>query len=248
MDHKKLLLINVLLLLILGNLNAQIVTDRPDQTESSLTVPKQALQIESGLSATFEGSSPSALLFQLPNNLFRYGIGKKIELRLLNQLEIIKKNNIQSVGISDLAIGTKLQLFKKEGKKTQVAFLTHLIVPSGTKEISNNKIGTTSRISICHAINESVGIGYNLGYNYFGEGIGDLIYTLSLGVGISKNVGIFIEPYGELSNMDDFIINFDTGFTYLVNNNLQLDFSFGTGINQKMNFISLGCSWLFEKD
>jgi hypothetical protein len=37
--------------------------------------------------------------------------------------------------------------------------------------------------------------------------------------------------------------NLDAGITYLVNPNLQLDFSFGTGINHTMNFISAGISW-----
>ena len=41
--------------LFLGGLNAQtIVTDRPDQTESSSTVGKGNLQIESGILVGFE--------------------------------------------------------------------------------------------------------------------------------------------------------------------------------------------------
>ena len=96
--------------------------------------------------------------------------------------------------------------------------------------------------------NSNLGIGYNLGYNYFGEEKGDFTYSIALGVGINSKVGIYIEPYGEIANMDEFIANFDTGLTYLANENLQFDFSFGTGINWKMNYMSIGCSWLIKKE
>jgi len=31
------------------------------------------------------------------------------------------------------------------------------------------------------------GIGYNVGYNYFGEGWGDLVYSLALGIGLTDH-------------------------------------------------------------
>jgi len=36
------------------------------------------------------------------------------------------------------------------------------------------------------------------------------------------------------------IVNFNVGFTYLVQDNLQFDFSFGTGISDYMNYASIG--------
>jgi len=147
-----------------------------------------------------------------------------------------------------MEIGTKIQLLKRENVNTEIAFLTHLIVPTGTKEVSGNGFGTSNKLSVSHEINETVGIGYNIGYNYLGEGRGDFVYSLSLGIGINEKVGMYIEPFGELTNFEEFISDFDAGFTYLANNNLQFDFSFGTGINQRMNYISLGFSWLLEKN
>mgnify|MGYP000896094830 CR=1 FL=1 len=34
----------------------------------------------------------------------------------------------------------------------------------------------------------------------------------------------------------------DAGVTYLIKKNLQLEFSFGTGINHTMNYMAIGCS------
>ncbi|MCF6294946.1 MAG: transporter [Flavobacteriaceae bacterium] len=81
-----------------------IVTDRPVQTESSSTVPKGSFQIETGVlfgSTKVEGVSIRQTL--APSTLFRYGITKGIEIRLVNQFESIK-NRITSEkanGISD---------------------------------------------------------------------------------------------------------------------------------------------------
>ena len=50
----KTIIIVVLSLFMLGHLKAQIVTDRPDQTESSSTVGRGSLQLETGLLIGFE--------------------------------------------------------------------------------------------------------------------------------------------------------------------------------------------------
>lgn len=242
------ILITTLFVTFYGSLYAQIVTDRPDQTESSQTVPKWALQLESGfLIAYHDNNQQTTRQILLPTNLFRFGIADWIELRLLNQFEMLKISDQQFEGISDLEIGTKIQLLKKKNLNTEIAFISHLVIPTGTKELTSDKYGTSNKLSISHMINKNIGIGYNAGYNYFGMGNGDLTYSLSFGIGINEKVGIYAEPFGEFTNMDVFIVNFDAGFTYLANENLQFDFSFGTGLNQRMNYISIGCSWLFKK-
>jgi len=63
-----------------------------------------------------------------------------------------------------------------------------------------------------------------------------------LGLGLSDKVGMYIEPFGALVEMDTHEANFDAGFTYLVQDNLQLDVSAGTGLNHKMTYVSIGCS------
>ncbi len=246
---KNTLLLLLFSFLIFGQLKAQIITDRPDQTESSSTVGKGNLQLETGILLGFDGDSQNATRQLLaPTSLFRFGITKGIELRLLSQFEALKNDNISIQGISDIEVGTKIQIFQKENKNIEVAFLSHLIIPTGTKVLSNDRFGTINKLSISHELNDKLGIGYNVGYNYFGREKGDLTYSVALGFGVNEKVGVYIEPYGEVANFEDFILNADAGFTYLANDNLQFDFSFGTGINQRMNYISVGFSWLLLND
>src|SRR5688572_15602552 len=61
----------------------ELVTDRPDQTESTATVPAGRVQIEAG--ATFisdEEESVEIELSQFPGTLVRIGLSERFELRL----------------------------------------------------------------------------------------------------------------------------------------------------------------------
>ncbi len=228
---------------------AQIDTDRPDQTESSSTVPHGSLQIETGMLWNFEGEKTQAYSDAfLPTNLIRYGISRVFELRMVNEYEILKTPDKKITGISDLQIGTKIQLLKKVNVNTEISFISHLIVPTGSEGLSTEKVGTYNRFCFSNPLSSSMTLGYNLGYNYYGYNDGDLTYTLALAIEVTPKVGIYIEPYGELQNMEEFLMNADAGFTYLINENIQLDYSFSTGITHKSNYNSLGISWRILKE
>lgn len=222
-----------------------LVTDRPDQTESSVTVHKGKLQIESGMLFSSFGESPYKVRSTVvPTTLLRYGITDGIELRFVNQFEKIKEGDVSYSGMNDLEIGAKIQLLKDKDVNTEIAFLTHLVIPSGSDQFRADQLGTVNKLAISHALSENIGLGYNVGYNYFGEGKGDFIYSLALGISITDEMSIFFEPYGEIIEFKDFKANFDTGITYLLKDNFQLDFSFGFGLNHTMSFAGAGFSWI----
>ena len=246
MKSTKILVLVTLCMLGKGMKGQTIITDRPDQTESSSTVSAGTLQLETGILVEY---SPSGALSQsrilAPTTLFRYGLNKAVEFRLLSQFESVKSPYAEKAtkGISDLEIGTKIQLLRQEGVNTEIAILSHLIIPTGSRGLSSEDYGSISKLSISHELSELTSLGYNVGYNYFNTGKGDLTYSAALGVAVNNKVGIYIEPYGELIDFEVYEASFDAGFTYLLRDNFQLDFSFGTGINYKMNYLSAGFSW-----
>lgn len=221
-------------------------TDRPDQTEAPVVIPLKSFQTEIGLLAGRTGNNnftENQLL--IPTLLFRYGLGRIIELRLVEQVEMLKSESptYDNFGLSDLELGAKIQILRKENVNTQIAFLSHLILPTGSDGISDGKIGTDNTIAVSHHLNKFLDISYNIGYDYSGNGNGDMIYSVSLGAGVTEKAGFYAETYGELAGLKDPFTNFDTGGTYLLKDNLQLDLSFGTGLNYSMHYFSLGCSW-----
>tara|TARA_R110001583_G_scaffold160872_1_gene312746 strand:- start:15698 stop:16477 length:780 start_codon:yes stop_codon:yes gene_type:complete len=223
----------------------EIVTDRPDQTESSVTVGKNNFQIESGV--LFEKSNDNSVnRFFGPSTLLRYGISKGIELRFVSQYESTKiefeGGEIDYLGFNDLEIGVKFQVFKKEKVNTEIAFLSHVIIPTANKNLTNEKIGVINKLAISHTISKKIGLGYNLGYDYISKQ-SSLTYSLALGISLSDKLSFYAEPYGAWGESNTFESNFDTGLTFLVNSNFQLDASFGTGLNNDMQYVSTGFSW-----
>ena len=170
-----------------------------------------------------------------------------IELRLLTEFSSIKDKltSVKASGLADLQVGTKIQILKKEDVKTEIAFLSHLIIPTAKNALTLDEIGSINKLSIGHDIGDVFGLGYNIGYDNYGFGSGNLTYSLALGYSISDKVSFYIEPYGALVELDYHESNFDAGFTYLIDNNFQLDISGGTGISQNIQdiYISAGISF-----
>jgi hypothetical protein len=226
-------------------MSQEIVTDRPDQTESSSTVPSRSLQVESGILVKIsETNNLKEQQILLPTNLFRLGLTNGIELRLLSQFESTHGDFGRANGISDLEIGTKIQLYRKEHVGFEAAFVTHLVLPTGSSQLTNSTYASISKLSISHGLTENLSLGYNFGYNYFGKHKGDATYSVALGYSLSDKLGVYFEPYGQLSAPSTWVSNADGGFTFLIQENMQFDFSFGTGLNHRMNYLSVGLSWI----
>ena len=224
----------IFIVLLISNslvFSQSIITDRPDQTESSSTI--KDVQIESGLLIESD--------IYMHGTLLRLAMTDNIEVRVFNQFEFIKRDD--RILISDLEIGAKIELYQKENSNIEMAFLSHIIVPTGSAIITNDKIGTINKLCISHPTDHKIGVGYNIGYNYFGSGRGDLTYSVVLGSSLTDKASIYIEPYGEFGNLDYSISNLNYGLTYLINDNFQLDSSSGIGLNYDMSFVSFGFSW-----
>ncbi len=221
-----------------------LITDRPDQTESATTVPKHYLQWEVGTQyEEANGIGEWALL----SNLFRYGVSHKLELRLITELinapiDRTQIHGVSDLGVSDLQVGVKYQFIKRPN--LEVAYLGHLVLPSGSAHLTTYDIGTVNRINIAHGIGENFSSSYNFGYElYEGGSNGNFIYTWSIGASLTEKLGYYIELYGGWEEFENWTSNISTGFAYLLKENLQLDFSIGSGITQRFNYYNFGMSW-----
>lgn len=85
----------------------EIVTDRPDVTESSIVVPKGSLQFENGATLT---TSHGFQTFDLSESLIRLGISTKTEIRLVVPNYLGGFTVSDATGFGDVALGMKQQL------------------------------------------------------------------------------------------------------------------------------------------
>ena len=229
----KLLLTFIFFSICFSSLYSQLTSERPDQTESSLVLSKGHVQIETGIS--IEDSESNI------NTLFRIGIIDGIEMRFnSNYLINDDISNLKKSSFTDFEIGAKFKILDEDNNRIKIGFLTHLSVPTAPEIFSYNEYGLLSRLLVSHDIKNDSQIGYNIGYNKYNNYDGQFIYTLVYGKSLGS-FGVFFEIFGEESSNNS-NLNFDSGITYLVDNDKQLDLSIGRGLNSDMFYISAGFS------
>ena len=254
MQKAKLIFLSAIIFLSFS-VNAQIVTERPTQSESATVLPQHSFQIESGMLYQKSGDETNTPInITAPSTLFRYGLFKFMELRIITAYQNdVFMNTYYALpyinsGFNDMEVGTKIQIFKKENSKTEIAFVKHLLIPTGSIQFTNYDYASINKIAVSHGITDYIGVGYNLGYKYDFSGESTLLYSLSLGINVNTKFGFFIEPYGDLTEFSEHASSINGGVFYQVRDNLQADFSFGTGINHPMNFYAVGFGWNISRN
>ncbi|MFT6716504.1 MAG: hypothetical protein ACJA0Q_001146 [Saprospiraceae bacterium] len=237
----------LILALCAGSTYAQtIISDRPTKTNSSTVIPISSLQVETGASVAFtpNGTKANSRIIA-PTSLFRYGVSDFFEIRMLTQFESFKAplDLNRTSGIADFQFGTKIRLLDNDEETTKVAWIGHMSIPTGSRGISSELYSGISSLAISHVLAENINFSYNLGFNYYPTKNGDITYSAALGVAVNDKVSFFIEPYGQYTRLQTYEASFDAGLTYLLKSNVQMDFSYGSGLNHKMNFLSIGFSW-----
>lgn len=230
-----------------------LVTDRPDATESPNIVRKGFLQIETGGFYTESGEDSFKTKETVYNTtLLRYGLLDNLELRLgIDYLTTEFEVNGERVGerlngTSPLLLGAKIAIAEEKGWMPKIAVLGHLSLPfSAASDYKPENTGLDFRFSFDHTLTDRSGIAYNLGAKLdAGNPEIAYIYTLAYGYDLSSKIGVYVELYGDFPEDTKANHNWDAGFTYLANDDLQFDLTFGSGITDGQNLLlSAGLSY-----
>lgn len=259
---------NIVLLLLLSTISTfsysqDLITDRPDQTESSVTVPKGSLQWESGFWFEKDTKSMNPTNSQIQSlgfnsSLLRYGIFKNIELRFgynLVQSRILSDISGQwesvstSTDLEPMYAGAKIKLLNESGIIPELAILGHFSIPR-LSTITDSDIASDITLSGSYTLTNSIGFGFNMGSHWSGFGIEyrDWFYSAVLGISHGEKLSSYWEVYGwnyAIALIEGKDVRLDSGITYLLKPNLQLDLSGGIGLSDISPdyFINIGFSW-----
>lgn len=225
-----------------------IITDRPDQTEASATVPKGFFQIETG--AMVETDKNAGVKFQAityNTTLLKYGLTDRFELRIIQEYAKSKIDGISVAnGAGPISLGTKIAMLEEKGMLPQMSFMAHITQRTGTSEYKPSHVVPDFRFLFAHTLSDKFALSYNLGAEWNGEDAAiTRVYTLSLAMGLADKLGCFFEVYGFMPDDAKNDHRFDAGVTYLLRNNFQLDVSGGFGLTENApdHFLSGGISW-----
>ena len=229
----------------------KIDTDRPDQTESAATVPKNYFQAELGFNhektfhENFNIIHPSALL--------KYGF-KKIELRLeatcLSSYEHYIPNTKTITGFEPIEIGFKAALWEEKNLLPKTSLIIHFAIPTvASKKFKAHHLAPTIRFSMQHSLTEQIGLGYNLGTEWDGFSSSPIwLYTFAPGFNLGDKWYAYIELFGFVQKNELPQHSIDGGIAYYISNNVKIDISGGFGMSEAApkNYIAIGGSFRFK--
>jgi len=234
-----------------------MITDRPDQTESSISIPKKTLQIETGF--VFESDNGKDLSYDnmhYMTTLLRYGLFDGFEVRLSSAYSTTNVNikatdtDSTAAGMIPIVVGFKSNITQQKGFLPEMAIMGSFSIPkTGTKDFQLRNLAADIRLAGSWAIIDGLGTGINVGAAWSDDPLPIYFYTWVVGVSIVKRLNGFVELYGHMQDLSLPSHKFDAGITYLIRHNLQFDVSAGMGISEIAPdyFINGGIAWRIPK-
>ena len=166
-----------------------IQTDRPDLTESAYTVPAGYFQLEAGLLRIYHNSNTQLNLH--PTLLFKYGLSKSFEFRLITDFATYQNNGVNEFIVLPIAVGVKIAVSEEKGLIPKTAFIGHLKIPTGgDTELASTYYVPSFRFTMQHTLSKRVSLGYNLGTEWSGVTAEPIfIYTITSAIGLTAAWG-----------------------------------------------------------
>lgn len=220
----------------------ELITDRPDQTESAAIVPKGSVQLETGPYLILNNENEREWSYN--TMLARIGLLPWIELRLQGAYEGYRYSweggSPGAKGLAPLIIGTKIKLLEETGRAPQTALMYHITLPgTGGEEFQVEEAEHELRANFSHTLSDKLELAYNIGAEWQDFKDAEGLYTLSFAYDLSDKVGVFAEAFGFLIEDEQNKHSIDGGLTFLARPNLQLDAYIGRGLTENAD------DWLF---
>ena len=242
-------------------LDQPLQTDRPNFTSTSVTVGKGVTQLEFGY--TFACDSPTELMKvsdqALGEFLYRRGIlAEWFEFRLgfspLQQTEQLGSFQNTTAGSEDLYTALQFALTPQAGILPESALIVQMSLPTGSTAFTSNQIEPGVNWVYAWKLNDFISLSGSTQGNRSFDGNHrsylEMAQSWNVNYTLTKQLSAFTEWFALIpcgANTEQTEHYFDGGFTYLINNNLQLDFSAGVGLNEAAidYFVGAGCSIRF---
>ena len=226
-----------------------MVTDRPDQTESAAVVPRGLLQVETGYlfarDGDVDGYAAPGTLFRIPDRSRRAAGAPHRPRR--------HRGRSGRHGAGDSELGAKINLIERaDGWRPELALLGGLSLPTGDHGFSSDGVAPSFLVAFAHELLPRLSLGYNVGAAW--ESSADqpdrdalFVYSLVLGVRLTDRLGTFLEFFGDrqTTGTNATSASVDGGLTLLLTDIVQLDVSVGSGLWGPTDdvFVSAGFSF-----
>jgi hypothetical protein len=177
----------------------ELVTDRPDFTESSQVVPPGWVQIESGLAfETRQVENRRSIAFGTP--LLRVGLMRKLELRIGADGAMYQRlGEERSGGFSDVDFGVKYKFMEEGRTRPAMSIIAAFSTPIGHPSFSSGAYEPVIKLTWEKDVIAGFSAAGNLNWSALSAEGGRLhqrVASLSIGHGLGRGFSGFWEVYG----------------------------------------------------
>ena len=211
--------------------DVDIVTDRPDVTDSSIVVPKGSFQLENGFTWTRDQGDTSV---DFTETLMRVGVSERTEVRLVvPNYEAGISGSPGRSGFSDIAVGVKQQLGPLPGQ-FDLSVIATLSLPTGAERISSHGFDPFIKFPWSKEIAKSWTIGGMQSFFWNTQGgrrnpTWETTFTAERE--ITKVLSAFAEYAGDFARHGGSQQIAHVGAAYRLTPKQQIDFHFGFGLS-----------------
>lgn len=235
--------------------------DRPGIADGSKVLSAGQFQIETGIQKEYRRSDQVADQRLFFPTLFRIGLDKRFEVRVEGNTYTRQRisdpaNGVNlSEGSAPISLGAKYQITDPDDStQPSLGAIVRVFPASGSGNFRSRHTTGDFRLAADWDINAQWSLNPNVGIAVYEDDENRLftagLLALTLSYNPSKTLNFFIDgglQTPERKNGKSSII-FDAGVAYLLNHDVQLDFSVGAGAagaTPPHNFFSLGISKRF---
>ena len=215
-----------------------IVTDRPDFTEATDAVGAHTFQLEAGNTFARTGDERSNALGEV---LLRVGLARRVELRVspnsyVRTSPATRAAGVPSAaGIEDASLGAKLALrTAPNGFAPAVAVLVGTSVPTGSRAFRHAAPEREAKLALSWELGERWDVATNVNYTASteddGTHVGEPAASVSVGHELTARVGSYFEVYGFRPRGGEGTQYVNTGLTFQLSPDFQLDARVGSGV------------------
>lgn len=226
-------------------------TDRPDKTESPYTVDAGHYQVEADLANyTYDrykkrGEDTRTQSWGLGLLNLKAGLTNSTDIQFVVNSYVYQASSDKNAGtretldgFGDTTVRLKYNLFGNDEGNTALAIMPFLKLPTNTNQIDNDDLEGGLILPYAIGLSDGYGLGLmtqvNVNKDETGGGYSPaFVNTATLGVDLTDQAGAYFEIATE-RNTDsrEWIVTFDTGITYAVTDNLQLDAGINLGLTE----------------
>ncbi len=240
------------------DLEAPLVTDRPDFTEASSTVGVGVWQVEFGYTYSYDNSADGSVRGQsMGEPLLRYGLSEdwlefRIALFPVNERVRAAGASDSTAGTEDLYLGFKLSLTPQAGYLPEMAIVPQMTVPTESRYFTNDEVLPGVNWIYSWDLNDTFATAGSTQFNRAIDEVTGNTYTewaqsWTLATSLSDELGMYTEWFAFFPNGADTARvqhYFNGGFTFLLSDDIQFDIRAGVGLNDAADdyFVGTGLS------